>query len=267
VLPASMASWLQDVTLSGAWQDPCHHASITAWLDAITVIARAPQLSVQHLKPIFVELTALLVRAARPFRRPFTAPLPTKLQTICLRVSAVAVACPGAAAALAAAPDCALSLVSHALLTSLSASLDHALCPALAARAALGSLTASVERESAWGAATDAVHSLSALARSPSTHRSIVVNGLDCLLVSALTKAPALRCPADESELMSHGMAAAVSLLRARMRWPGVAPLLLGMGQASSVDVSTSALLALLRCLFRGCASHERCVLRVWQLG
>ena len=136
--------------------------------------------------------------------------------------------------------------------------LEEALCAQHAERMALGSLSARAAVTTAWEAAAADLDSLGVLAAMPAMQQWITVHGLDAMLVDALARSPCLRTMLDDSEPLSYSTRWAVDLLRSRLRWPQAARLLAGLGQASSLDVSTSSVLALMRCLFRGAASNER---------
>ena len=148
----------------------------------------------------------------------------------------------------------ALEPLAAAAVASIAAACSDALCPDTARAAAAHSCAAQRAQVAAWQRAATTLAAASPLGGTAAGQRALVAAGLDSTLVQALLSAPAQRGPADDAAPLSAGTAAALGLLRTRMRWPGSAALLASLGQAVSLELPTSALLACLRQLHRGAA-------------
>ena len=258
-LPSTLAAWLDEVSTSGAWQHPAHLPTVAAWLQALASLSAQPLACASVTRPVHTALVSFLDSIARTSNTADPSPLPGPVAALATNTAALARAAPLGAAALCAAAPRTQQLVARAALNDLSTALDAALATPSAERAAAGSLEALAAIDEAWGAAETALAHLSVLAETAAVHKWLIVHGVDAMLVDALVRAPVLRCLHDDGEPLSRGVIRAAGLLRTRLRWPASARLLFSLGQASSLEVATSAMLALLRCLFRGGASHPRC--------
>jgi hypothetical protein len=241
---------------SAGWDSQDLTEAIIAWLDALAAWLQWPLPCTHGAISALVGAGKMLEQGGRSTT---ANDVPKGLTRICCSAAATGATSPLSQLAAMSLSTRTVALVSRFMLLELKNSIDAALDAKLSLAVQQGSWVAWKERRRLWQTARTTLHHLGGLSQTLEEQRALIMAGLDLILVHALLRCPSTRSLWDQDELMSDCTAHALELLVSRLEWPGAARLLQSMGQASSLDVGNSAVLALFRCLYRGNAKEPRC--------